>query len=189
MDRLEKHEGGTSLWGWPRQDPIAFVDPFGRSGEAGTLSPGDLAPFAPWVGPLLAAGGEYAVGAAVVGGIGFLAYELAKYPNSATGASGPVHPPVGDSAGGAYGSGSDSVPAWFASTRGQAREGANQEECDKEWEDAEAQCAEWIADPRSCPAPGLTGGYTNVYDCARGLVTEECGGNPTGNPRPDLPLH
>ena len=31
---------------------------------------------------------------------------------------------------------------------------------------------------RRNPPRGLTGGYKNIEDCARGFVTEECGGNP-----------
>jgi RHS repeat-associated protein len=61
-------------------------------------------------------------------------------------------------------------------------------DCDKQWADAIATCEAAIANPRQAPR-GLTGGHTNVIDCARGLVSEDCGGNPTGNPRPDLPLH
>jgi RHS repeat-associated protein len=64
--------------------------------------------------------------------------------------------------------------------------------CDQEWADAIARCEEYINNPNT--PPGLTGSkdgvpYTNVMDCARGFVSEKCGGNPTGNPRPDLPLH
>jgi hypothetical protein len=48
--------------------------------------------------------------------------------------------------------------------------------CDKEWEAAYEICAELLSGPN--PPRGITGGYNNIYDCARGLVSEACGGNP-----------
>jgi RHS repeat-associated protein len=58
------------------------------------------------------------------------------------------------------------------------RVGDKSKECDKEWEDAYRDCRKMLASPN--PPRGVTGGYTNLYDCARGLVSEECGGNATG---------
>ncbi len=58
-------------------------------------------------------------------------------------------------------------------------------ECDKEWQEAEEMCAEWLSQPN--PPRRLTGGYTNVADCARGLVSRRCGGNKIdwgGSPSP-----
>jgi hypothetical protein len=54
--------------------------------------------------------------------------------------------------------------------------GRNKSDCDKEWAEAYATCRELLALPH--PPRGITGGYTNLADCARGLVSEECGGNP-----------
>jgi hypothetical protein len=48
--------------------------------------------------------------------------------------------------------------------------------CDKEWDDAFNMCKEELSKPN--PSLGITGGYNNIMDCARGLVSEECGGNP-----------
>lgn len=48
-------------------------------------------------------------------------------------------------------------------------------ECEKEWEEAFADCAKELAKPH--PSRAITGGYNNIYDCARGLVSEACGGN------------
>jgi hypothetical protein len=48
--------------------------------------------------------------------------------------------------------------------------------CKEEWEAAREQCAEWLSSPN--PPRRLTGGYSNVEDCARGHVSERCGGNP-----------
>jgi hypothetical protein len=49
-------------------------------------------------------------------------------------------------------------------------------ECEKEWEDAYAACRELLSQPH--PPRGLTGGYTDLEKCARGFVSEGCGGNP-----------
>jgi RHS repeat-associated protein len=54
-------------------------------------------------------------------------------------------------------------------------------ECEKEWEEAFADCAKELAKPH--PSRSITGGYNNLYDCARGLVSEACGGNPVGGKR------
>jgi hypothetical protein len=48
--------------------------------------------------------------------------------------------------------------------------------CAAEWEEAIRACESELAKPN--PSRGITGGYTNVMDCARGLVSELCGGNP-----------
>jgi hypothetical protein len=48
--------------------------------------------------------------------------------------------------------------------------------CKEEWEAARKQCIEWLSSPN--PPRGVTGGYRNIEDCARGLVSERCGGNP-----------
>ena len=48
-------------------------------------------------------------------------------------------------------------------------------DCDAEWEEAYATCEEELSKPN--PNRGITGGYTNLHDCARGLVSQRCGGN------------
>jgi RHS repeat-associated protein len=55
------------------------------------------------------------------------------------------------------------------------RVGDKAKECEKEWEDAYRECRKWLAGPN--PPRGPTGGYTTLGDCARGLVSERCGGN------------
>ena len=52
------------------------------------------------------------------------------------------------------------------------------DECKDEWDFARQEC---LGKPPSKRGP--------LDDCMRGLVTEKCGGWPTGNPRPDLPTH
>jgi RHS repeat-associated protein len=49
-------------------------------------------------------------------------------------------------------------------------------ECQEEWREARQICSGEIAKP--FPNRRLTGGYKNIEDCARGLVSERCGGNP-----------
>jgi RHS repeat-associated protein len=51
-----------------------------------------------------------------------------------------------------------------------------QEECDEEWNQAYQICRDLLSKPN--PPGGLTGGYKNLEDCARGFVSEDCGGNP-----------
>jgi len=50
------------------------------------------------------------------------------------------------------------------------------EQCRQEWDDAYDMCCKELAKPN--PNRGITGGHTNVRDCARGHVSEDCGGNP-----------
>jgi hypothetical protein len=48
-------------------------------------------------------------------------------------------------------------------------------ECQKEWGEALDFCAKELAKPNPS---NLIGGHTSIEDCARGLVSEPCGGNP-----------
>lgn len=45
-----------------------------------------------------------------------------------------------------------------------------------EWREAYETCKDLLSRPN--PPRGITGGYKSIQDCARGLVSEECGGNP-----------
>lgn len=49
-------------------------------------------------------------------------------------------------------------------------------DCKKDWMRAREFCSKELAKPS--PNRGLTGGHTNVEDCARGHVDERCRGNP-----------
>jgi len=55
------------------------------------------------------------------------------------------------------------------------RDSADESDCDQEWEDAYQKCGEELSKPNPCK--GITGGYSNIHDCARGHVSERCGGN------------
>jgi hypothetical protein len=54
--------------------------------------------------------------------------------------------------------------------------------CKEEWEEARRDCADWVSSPN--PRSWPTGGHLDIEDCARGLVSERCGGNPVEYPRP-----
>ena len=54
--------------------------------------------------------------------------------------------------------------------------GKEELDCDEAWREARADCAEELAKP--FPNRTRTGGYTNIEDCARGLVPQPCLGNP-----------
>ena len=58
-------------------------------------------------------------------------------------------------------------------------------DCAKEWREAFATCRELIREQEEMDAgrrrrrsvKGVTGGYKDIQSCARGLVSETCGGN------------
>lgn len=58
-------------------------------------------------------------------------------------------------------------------------------DCEKEWTAARVHCRVLIYDQMQQRAgrrkrrstAGVTGGYTDVEECARGLVSQACGGN------------
>jgi len=49
------------------------------------------------------------------------------------------------------------------------------EECLQQWEDARDECRRFVSSRD--PQRGLTGGYKDIENCARGHVEERCGGN------------
>ncbi|MFL6624673.1 MAG: RHS repeat-associated core domain-containing protein, partial [Sulfurifustis sp.] len=61
----------------------------------------------------------------------------------------------------------------------------NEEDCLKEWREAYERCKQLIYEQMQQAAgrkkkrnvTGVTGGYTDLEECARGLVSERCGGN------------
>lgn len=61
----------------------------------------------------------------------------------------------------------------------------SKEDCEKQWTEARLVCRSLIYEQMQQRAgrrkkrsvTGVTGGYTDVEECARGLVSEECGGN------------
>ena len=55
------------------------------------------------------------------------------------------------------------------------RDSADETDCDQEWEDAYEICGKELSKPNPCK--GITGGYSNIHDCARGHVSQRCGGD------------
>lgn len=49
--------------------------------------------------------------------------------------------------------------------------------CPEEWNDAREICIGLVDSPQSGTCGGVTGNHTTVAECARGLVSEACGGN------------
>jgi hypothetical protein len=45
-----------------------------------------------------------------------------------------------------------------------------EDDCAAEWEEAYRECGKELSSP--APRKGITGGYKNLHDCARGLVSE-----------------
>lgn len=60
-------------------------------------------------------------------------------------------------------------------------------ECPEEWRHAKKKCLEYL--DSNDPPRGVTGGYLNTKDCARGLVHMRCGGNKHDSEDDDLPAH
>ncbi len=58
------------------------------------------------------------------------------------------------------------------------------DECREEWDEAYRICCEELAKPN--PSRGITGGHSSLEACARGHVSEDCGGNPVDY-GPDAP--
>jgi hypothetical protein len=54
--------------------------------------------------------------------------------------------------------------------------------CKEEWDHARETCIGWLTSPD--PPRNASGGYKSLEDCARGLVSERCGGNPVDFGRP-----
>jgi hypothetical protein len=74
----------------------------------------------------------------------------------------------------------DKTIGHFRSRSGYA-EDADSPECRQEWQDARELCAKEFSKPN--PSRGITGGHDSIEDCARGHVSERCGGNAYERPR------
>ena len=151
-------EGGLNLYAYVGNSPLNLLDPYGltTTGSAiGGIIGGLLGGLTgSYVGSTLGAlAGTVAlpIGGTLVGGVG------------------------GATAGGVLGAGAGSLlGAWIGDLlTGVERD--NGEDCDQEWADAYKICEEELDNP--CPNLGITGGHTSLYDCAKGLVSQRCGGN------------
>jgi hypothetical protein len=70
------------------------------------------------------------------------------------------------------------IDAWRRTFGGSA--GSYDPDCDQEWQEAREACREELAKPH--PSGVRTGRYRDVEECARGLVSERCGGNKVDYP-------
>jgi RHS repeat-associated protein len=152
-------EGGLNTYLYANANPLRYVDQYGlQSGAEAILLPG-LGGGGAAAGSGAAAGGAAGAGAAAGAG------------TAALGALG-----VGAAAAAGYGAGTLAYPLieplLSPVIDAVCREDAA---CDREWEDAYRQCSKFLASPS--PPRGVTGGYSSLYDCARGLVSQACGGN------------
>jgi hypothetical protein len=66
------------------------------------------------------------------------------------------------------------IGAWRRVFSGSAG-GSYDPDCDQEWKEARELCKEELANPY--PSRSITGGYRDVENCARGHVSQRCGGN------------
>ncbi|RDS82218.1 RHS repeat protein [Dyella monticola] len=158
--------GGLPLYVYAQNDPLAYIDPLGLF-PFGTPAPagGPTSPAGPGVlpaDPLAPPRSIPSPGSALRGLAALCAAQPelcvaagivggCLYPNStADSCADEPHPPAGQCH-------------------------KNNDDCEKEWEDAFRMCENYNSQPN--PPRGITGGYTNLYQCAKGLVSQRCGGN------------
>src|SRR5262249_15793850 len=66
------------------------------------------------------------------------------------------------------------IDAWWRVFSGSGGGNGYDADCDEEWKEAREACRDELAKPN--PSPDRTGGNPDIGKCARGLVSERCGG-------------
>lgn len=142
--------GGLNTYGYVRQNPLIYIDP---DGKQAALFWGNMGAASNGV-----AGAGLISHAAAIAGAGLASYGIGTllYPY--------IQRPL-----------AKAIDACMD-------ENAN---CEREWRDARRTCRQLIYEQMQQAAGkrkkrsviGVTGGYTDVEQCARGLVSERCGGN------------
>jgi RHS repeat-associated protein len=176
-----------NLYGYVWNSPIKLVDPQGTDGGATLVLGGGAAIGAEGLGGLAALGPPGAVaagGAVLIYGAYHLGEAIAQYrfpeqygtPPFTQAKPIPLIPPFPIVK---SGTGCDAKPKPWVSpfTRSPSIPFEDPPEdrdgCAQEWSEAIQICATAIRTGNK----GLTGGYTDEYNCARGLVSRRCGGN------------
>ncbi|MBS0577490.1 MAG: RHS repeat protein, partial [Proteobacteria bacterium] len=155
---------GTSTYAYSYSSPVVFRDAAGLNGAIALPVPaGGLAT---GTGATSAGAGAAGAGAAEAGG------------GIAAAGAGTVAIAVTGAAVAGYATGTAAYPYIepYLSAGLDRVCRAKTDDCAREWEEAYRECKKQLSKPN--PARGITGGYRNLQDCARGLVSERCGGNP-----------
>lgn len=165
-------QGGVNLYLYAYASPLKVVDPLGLSGicrvvltTAGSICGGYVGRQA-GMGLVTVAG---AVGGSTVGPEGTVAGG-ALGAGVGVAAGGWVGGALGATAGGIAG---NALADKMCDAR--TSDDRNRKDCAREWQDALDDCERMLGQRN--PPRGVTGGYTNIMQCAKGLVSERCGGN------------
>jgi hypothetical protein len=152
-------DAGQNVYAYVGGDPLNRIDPFG-------LNPIGAAIGAIGGGALTAIG---SIGVDIAtGGLNILATPEEILAGAALGGI------AGDTLTGSSLE-SSAIGAGASISSGQSRAGIRCDDCETEWREARDLCREELQKPN--PSRGITGGYSDIESCARGHVSERCGGN------------
>jgi RHS repeat-associated protein len=164
--------GGINGYIYALSNPLRYTDILG-------LEPDQICVTACTVGGALVGGSIGQVGGGVLGGLIGGAGGTLVAPGAGTVGGAAAGAAAGSQAGSAAGA------AAGAAAGNAAGKAMCPDNCEKEWREARNSCRKLIYEQMQQQAgrrkkrsvTGVTGGYTDVEECARGLVSEQCGGN------------